>query len=55
MCKSPCLSCEDRKYLCHSNCDVYLTFKNDLNSRKELVANARKIDNEFYGKKTKIN
>ena len=50
--KSPCLGCEERKYKCHSVCDKYIGFKNEL-ERIRIIRNKEiiKKDEEFVGKR----
>lgn len=41
MIASPCKDCKDRKLSCHSVCEKYLKFKNELAELKEKIAKAR--------------
>lgn len=44
--ESPCRDCEFRKELCHADCEVYQTFKKDLESWKAYVKEQQRDDNE---------
>lgn len=33
--KTPCMNCEDRQLLCHSNCERYQAFRKDWEKRKQ--------------------
>lgn len=50
--KSPCLGCEERKYKCHSICNKYIEFKNEL-ERVRIIRNKEMIkkDAGFIGKR----
>lgn len=40
---APCRNCSDRAYLCHSNCDKYIKFKN----WKETVTKKMREENDL--------
>lgn len=41
---NPCYKCEDRQALCHSNCEKYLAFREQLNKKAEAK---RKYNDEM--------
>ena len=43
MIRPPCLNCQNRKQMCHSNCDKYLQFKKEKQIENEKII---KIKNE---------
>ena len=39
--QSPCHNCDERVLGCHSECDLYLTFRRALDKYNEAVRNSR--------------
>lgn len=39
----PCKGCNDRFVGCHSNCDRYAQYKNDLNNRNKNIREQKQI------------
>ena len=44
--ESPCRGCEFRRESCHADCEVYQTFKKDLESWKAYIREQMRDDNE---------
>lgn len=40
----PCLNCEDRKLNCHSTCELYLKYQDELWERKNTIFQNRQKD-----------
>jgi len=45
---TPCYNCEDRYAGCHSKCDNYKKFKENLEEDKRLKREAKKSIRQFY-------
>ena len=39
--KSPCLNCIDREIGCHSRCDRYKQFRNEIDDEKQVVRDCK--------------
>ena len=46
--KSPCLNCPDRTIGCHSACDKYKQFQENLAEEKALAYEARRKESEYW-------
>lgn len=46
--KSPCLLCNRRHVLCHSNCEEYLKYKQQVEDRNEMERAAKKTMNDCF-------
>lgn len=46
--KSPCQFCEDREIGCHSKCEKYIAFQNDIASIREERLKQLKINDARY-------
>ena len=44
--KSPCLNCIDREVGCHSRCERYSRFRNEIDDEKKVVRDFKAQHNE---------
>jgi len=49
MLNSPCLNCENRKELCHSICNDYKEYRNNLDKKKEDITKGNFINKYIIG------
>lgn len=45
--QSPCYNCKNRKANCHSNCDDYLAYKQELNEYNERRNKQKNIEADY--------
>lgn len=45
---SPCKSCEDRYFGCHSKCDKYLEFRKKCMDLNQKIRKMKAADEDFY-------
>ena len=45
---SPCKDCSDRCPGCHSKCDKYIKFRQELTARSEAIRKQKQKDQMYY-------
>jgi hypothetical protein len=52
MVKPPCKNCTERSISCHSTCEKYLSYREQLDKQKDLILQAREAQSDLYNFKS---
>ena len=50
---SPCLNCEDRHDLCHSDCKKYISYRKELDDMKKKIRKESETESYLYNNAVK--